>query len=448
MITKINSIGELEVHFSKYSEGYLFRGQVKHYVSATGCTSIPTSFSRYQCVPPIMFKWTHYAKAMIRAFSGADYFDIDLELSQAILQHYGWRSFYVDLTKAPKIACWFASNFYEKSPAVHMSEDLNENPVWLVHQNARYIEHNDNGHIYIIDCLILESLGVKIHDLTSMQGDEGRLRFHAQQACLVGNLKNILPPQAIVSHIEVPHKVLREYCQKNLIVSVADIFPSKKEDFILNTLLSLPWEKINIDGPIPTFRRGLEIPDYEENFIKHLPPTITLYENFWIANDRDKSKNPFKSLIFYKLPQFAYYANINEPFELDFVSEALKTHGDFVIELDGLIKIIESHEAYLYEKGIHVSLDETGVISVSGLVISHPSNIVKGVGTNVGWMYRMKNDSWEKIEHSDQCPCGNSLRHQLQFSLLRMLNEALKNKEMSKDGALSYMHKDLHLVKH
>jgi hypothetical protein len=390
-----------------------------------------------------MFKWTHYAKAMIRGFSGVDYFDIDLELSQAILQHYGWRSFYVDLTKSSSIACWFASNAYEESKSIHMSEDIHENPVRLVHKDAKHSQTEGVGHIYIIDCLALETLGIKIHDLASLQGGEGRLRFHAQQACLVGNLNDRLPPQVITSHIEVSSSVLKDYREKHRINDFSDVFPSSKEDFVFRTLLSLPWEKMHIDNPIPTFRRGLEIPDYEDNFIKHLPPHITLYENFWVSDNRDGSDNLFKDLIFYKLPQFSYYANTNKYFDIDLVSKALKRHGDFVVEIDGLVRVLEAQEEYVYEKGIHVSVNEEGYISVSGLVVSHPSNIVDGVGTNVGWIYQENHNAWERVDHHDQCSCNNALRHQLQFSLLRMLNEAIKNEEFITENAFSYRHKDV-----
>lgn len=443
MTTFIKNVNELEAHFSKYKKGYLYRGQVKHFVDSTGRTNIPTSFSRHGCIPDVMFKWTHYAKAMIRGYSGVDYFDIDLELSQAILQHYGWRSFYVDLTKSSSIACWFASNTYEESKSIHMSEDIHENPVWLVHKDAKYSQSKGNGHIYIIDCLALETLGIKIHDLTLMQGNEGRLRFDAQQACLVGNLNDRLPPQVIASHIEVPSSVLKDYCDKNSIHDVSDVFPSSDKDFVLKTLLSLPWEKMNVDSPISTFRRGLEIPDYEDNFIKHLPPNVTLYENFWVSDNRNDSDNPFKGLTFYKLPQISYYANTNEEFDLGLVSDALKRHGDFVVEIDGLVKIVEAQEEYIYEKGIHVSVDEDGYISVSGLVVSHPSNVVAGVGTNVGWVYKNNHKFWKRVDHQDECPCNNSLRHQLQFSLLRMLNEAIKNKELIIENNCCYRHKSV-----
>lgn len=437
--TRIDSLNALEEHFARYGEGYLFRGQVKHYTNDAGQVSIPTSFSRHGCVPDIMFKWTHYAKAMIRAFSGCSYFDIDIETSQAVLQHYGWRSFYIDLTKTPHIACWFAANEYVEQKRIHMGENLYEEPVWLVHKEAEYRAGYGDGHIYIIDRLALESLGVKVHDLTLLGDDEGRLRFEAQQACLAGNLKNNLPPQTVVSHIEVASYILRAYCEKHGLSKVSDVFPPKEEDFILKTLLELPWERLRIDSPIPTFKRGLEIPDYEAKFVKHIPAEITLFENFWIADNRGDD-TPLKSITFYKLPQFSYYASTNQKFDLSFVNKALKSHGDFVIEIDGLIKIIEDQEPYNYEKGIHISKSDNGHISISGLIVEHPGNIVKGFGLNQGWYYKANIENWEKVHNEDQCPCNNDLRHELQFSLLRMLNEALKNNKLVKESSTCYRH--------
>lgn len=445
---KIDSLEALEDHFARYSEGFLFRGQVKHYTDSIGYVSIPTSFSRHGCIPDIMFKWTHYAKAILRAFSGISYFDIDIETSQAILQHYGWRSFYIDLTKSPHIACWFAANKYEEKKCIHMGENLHEEGIWLVHKEAKYNLNESIGHIYTIDKLTLESLGVKVHDLTLLGGDEGRLRFEAQQACLAGNLKDRLPPQAVISHIEVPTEILLSYYKKLGIGSTADVFPPKEDDFILNALLSLPWERMKIDSSFPTFKRGLEIPDYDAKFIMHIPPEITLFENFWLSENRGDDDNPFKHITFYKLPQFSYYANTNQEFDLSLVNEALKRHGDFIIELDGLIKILEDQEPYIYEKGIHVSLERDGSISISGLLIEHPGNLVQGIGLNLGWHYKAGNNIWSKIDHKEQCPCKNELRHELQFSLLRMLNEALKEGELIEENSICFRHSSISAISH
>ena len=380
---------------------------------------------------------------MIRAFSNASYFDIDLELSQAILQHYGWRSFYVDLTKSPKIACWFASNIYSENNAIHMSEDLNENPVWLVHKNSRYAESDSFGHIYVVDLLALENLGIKVHDLTKLQGDEGVLRFNSQQACLVGNLDNNLPSKVIAAHIEVSAEILKSYYHKMGIGGVVDVFPSKKYDFILNFLLTLPWEKMHIDNLIPTFRRGLEIPDYEENFVKYLPSEVTLYEGFWIADNLQDPNGKFNNTTFFKLPQLSYYKNTKEKFDLTYVNQILEKQGDFFIEMDGLIKFVEIPDPFFYEKGIYVSANETGEISVSGLSIKHPSNVIDGFGIEDSWFYENIDGSWKKINHPEQCPCNNELRHELHFSLLNMLNEAIKDNELIRDNHLCYRHIDV-----
>ncbi|WP_025542724.1 FRG domain-containing protein [Vibrio parahaemolyticus] len=438
----INSLKQLELELEPFREGYLFRGQVKHYPDESGNTNIPTSFSRHGCIPPIMFKWTHYAKAMIRAFSGANYFDIDFEISQAILQHYGWRSFYVDLTKSPQIAAWFASNVFEEKKSIHMCEDLDENPVWLVHKTAKYTESSSTGHIYVIDLLALSTLGIKVHDLTLLQGDEGKLRFHAQQACLVGNLDHNLPYETIAAHFEVPAKILREFYQDSGISELSDVFPPKNEDFILSYLLNLPWESIPVDSPIPAFKRGLELPDYEAKLVKHLPPNIALYSDFWLSDNRGEEDNPFKNIIFYKMSQFVYYANTNERFELGRVTELLQSEGEFVIELDSLIKVIENHDVYEYEKGIHVRMDDDGYIWVSGLVIEHPCNVVSGVGVNQGWCYKVEGVNWNSVKHPQLCPCNNDLRHQLHFSMLRHLNESLETDNFKIENPLCYRDKD------
>ena len=73
-----------------------------------------------------MFKWTHYSKALIRAFGGGDYHNLSFDMSQAILQHYGWRSFFIDSSKSSHIACWFAANQYNETNKISMCENYEE----------------------------------------------------------------------------------------------------------------------------------------------------------------------------------------------------------------------------------------------------------------------------------------------------------------------------------
>ncbi len=441
----IDSIEQLESFIGQYGDGYLFRGQTDHYLDEEKQISIPTSFERHDCIPPLMFKWTHYSKALIRAFGGGDYHDLDFGVSQAILQHYGWRSFFIDLSKDAHVACWFAVNKYNDKKNIHMCEDFEENPVWLVHKEALYLQTENRGHIYVINEKYFSDNNIKIHDLTKLAGDEGRLRFQAQAACLVEGVDGFLPQDSIVAHLNVNYDVLVKYIESKDITSTLDIFPDRKNDFILKFLLDLPWIKIQSDSdfPIPAYRRGLEIPEYDSMFVKHLPPSVTLYSPFWVSEKRQGEDTPFSMIPFYKIGEHAYFANTNDQFDLTEVNKILVEHDGLAIELDGLIKIPELGDGFEYEKGIFVEKVEDGIFSVSALVVEHPGHKVSGIGANQGWFYKVNDGIWKRTIHDKQCPCNNNLRHELQFSILRVLNESLKEGVIICEDNLNYYHEDL-----
>jgi len=441
----ITTLDELETCFSKYKNGHLFRGQTDHYLDTNGNISLSTSFSRHGCIPPLMFKWIHYSKAIIRALGGGVYHRISLELSQAVLQHYGWRSFFVDLTKSPHIACWFAANEYDESKIIHMCDDYDGNPVYLIHKEARYSKTCHTGHVYIIDIQAIKRLDIGVYDLTEVlsDSDTGILRIHAQDACLVGNLNDCLPPQCIKAHLVISQDVLIDYYHNNGVDSTSDIFPDRSQDFILQSLLSIPWNYIPVDSAMPFYRRGLELPEYDNKFIKRLNPNVALYNNFWISNNRVEFGDAFNVIPFYKLPEHGYYASVDEKIDLSEINGLLELHNTFVIELDGLINVLELNIECEYEKGVIVEKVEADIVSVSGLVVDHPGTAVTGVAAVEGWYYQIDGDRWTKIEHSDQCACNNNLRHELQFSLLRVLNESIKDKQIVAEDDFNYTHSDL-----
>lgn len=440
----IDNIEQLTSVIDQYCDGYLFRGQNNHYLNKN-TISIPSSFKRHGCIPPLMFKWTHYSKALIRAFGGGNYHDLDLGLSQAILQHYGWRSFFIDLTKDAHIACWFAANKYIENKTIHMCEDFEENPVWLVNKEATYSKTEESGHIYIINTKYFSDKNIKLYDLTTIAGDEGKLRIQAQAAYLVEAVNGYLPHDSIVAHLTVNNDVLVNYYESKGIKSTLDVFPDRKNDYILKCLLDLPWNEIRSDHnfPIPVYLRGLDIPEYDANLTKHLPPSLTLFSPFWISERRQGEDSPFSSIPFYKISEQAYFANTNDSFDLTEVTKLFTEHSGLVIELDGLIKIPELGNSFEYEKGIYVEKIESDIFSVSALIIEHPGHTVRGVGTNQGWYYKENTGIWNKINHKDQCPCNNELRHELQFSLLRILNESIKEGKIIREDNLNYFHVDL-----
>lgn len=377
-----------------------------------------------------------------------NYHNIDLGTSQAILQHYGWRSFFVDLTRSFSVAGWFAANRYSESKNIEMCENFEEDPVWLVVRNASYDESIDPGNIYVIDQQRLETLGLSIHDLTEFDIQEGKLRFDCQKACLVEGKNGRLPPDSVIYHLIVDHNVLVEYYSQSGISNLEDIFPTREHDFVLKALLDIPWEIIRAEEkfPIPAYRRGLELPEYDHNFVKHLGTSPTLFSGFWLADNRSKTDSVFFGMLFFRLPKFSYFANDNDDFEISHVNALLDKYGRFVVELDGLINVPELPNDSEFEKGIFVEGLADGNIAVSGLVVKHPGHVVSGVGVNKGWIYALHQDGWLRLEtHPEKCPCNNDLRHILQFSVLRHLNEALKDGKMIKLDTLNYVHDEVKL---
>ena len=272
-----------------------------------------------------------------------------------------------------------------------------------------------------------------------------QLRFQTQSACLAQAYNGFLPPESIVAHMIVNHDVLLQHSKEQGLVNTSDLFPDRKNDYILDALLSIPWVCANPedDFPIPIFIRGLSLPEYDLEFVKHLPPNITLFSSFWIADQRTKNEAAFSDIPFYKIEEQAYYANLNEGFELHEIDRILSKHPSFVVELDNLIKVPEIGNTFEFEKGIIISKENNDMISVSGLIVEHPGHTIRGIGANQGWYYKIKNGIWEKVYHENQCPCNNDLRHELQFSLLRILNHEMKEQNFVHDDDLNYRHKSL-----
>ena len=441
---RIATIEELRTVEQRFANGFLFRGQVKHYFNETGAPSFPTSFERKGCVPPLMQKWLYFARALIRAVSGANYEDISDEFVQAILQHYGWRSFYIDLTKSLAVACWFASHQHSEKRTINMCENHEEDPVLLVHTQASFGEvTGGKGHLYVIDIAALKAGGIGLHDLDEINMEGGPLRFHAQHACLAGIVRH-LPPDSVVAHLTIENSVLLQRCIEAGLNNTSDLFPSAKTDFILCALLDIPWKRVFKDRmQIPVFHRGLDLPEYQVEFTKHLPPQTILYDEFWLDEQR-RSIPDLASFRFYRMPETAYYGSPTATFSLPEVTKLLDEHGAFVVELDAPIRPPERSDSYVCEKGIFVQRTDDGLVKVTALLIGHPTNVPSGGGVSAGWFYNLEGDVWKKAKHVDECPCNNDLVHERHFNLLRILDDALAEEQFKDIGPLSYTH--LHLL--
>lgn len=119
---QVTSLAELSTAIGRVGPDALFRGQTSH-CGADNETGLKTSFDRQGCVPPLMIKWAHYAEFMLRQLAETRSVLDRLEFVQAVLQHYGWRSFYLDLSASATVSAFFAGWRWVSRNAVEMVED-------------------------------------------------------------------------------------------------------------------------------------------------------------------------------------------------------------------------------------------------------------------------------------------------------------------------------------
>jgi hypothetical protein len=327
----VSSVKELQAVLNDAGSDVLYRGQTKHY-GAVGSPSAITSFSRLGCIPSEMGKWTYYASDVLERWLGAR--ARSLEFSQAILQHYGWRSFYLDVSTEPAVAAWFASHVFKDRSCIELCEDCEELPVFLQKKRASYEFQDGTGHLYLIGKrLAAEHAGV--FDLSAMHLAGYRPRFSAQAACMLGPLKNEPFPQACyIAQITAEGSIFRTFAAERSLESVDALFPSRDEDPVLNSLLSLPWNEIAGQAGkgdqgvgIPTFRRTVEVPEYHDGFQKILPPNIALFRSGTVLESVQVDGAPSENIVI-AAPERTIFGTANPPATcFPMIAVLVKKHG-------------------------------------------------------------------------------------------------------------------------
>jgi len=187
MIEKIKSISELENIVNGFQDGFVFRGQVNHYLKKNGEISLQTSISRLGCNPPYMQRWVHYCRELLFALFVPDFkYDVSYKIWSALLQHYGWRSSFIDATHNPKIAGWFASHQYKDKKILPIVEDCHELGLIAARKKAWYEKSiKSNGWIYIFSEEKALENQVEIFDLMEFGFSDFVQRYHRQEGLLL-----------------------------------------------------------------------------------------------------------------------------------------------------------------------------------------------------------------------------------------------------------------------
>ncbi len=437
---KIESVKQLAKEIQRLPDGLLFRGQSKHYVDETGAVSMPTSFARNGCEPPLQLKWSHYARFIHRALTGK--YTKDLHQAQAILQHYGWRSFFIDVASNPAVGAWFASHAFESRQVLELCEDCAELPLFARHQLASYSQAREMGYLYVVDSTAVRQSGIELFDLTEIEATDCRPRFHAQSAWLIGPLRDNLPPEVIRACISGPAGVFSAYAAGAGLSGTSDLFPPRHEDQMLTLLLSVPWELVADLGGVPVFSRGLQLPEYDHSFSKIHPAHTAFFSPGWVADGRaclelEKGQQGSPDLLdaaIYRTPESAFYnetADDSRP--LHSVTSALQRQRVIIFESDGILRHPEFHDSDEYMKGVYLRMVDERTVEVAELTIVHPGLERHGVGVSRGWYYAIDDDQcWTQISHEEACPCDNTLRHEHHLWIVATVDELLANGRYAK----------------
>lgn len=391
--------------------------------------SVVTSFDRQGCIPSEMVKWIRYARGVLEAFIGenAD----SLPFWQALLQHYGWRSFFVDCSDKPAVGAWFGSHTYSDKTTFELCEDFEERAVMLRKRTARYELFEGEGNLYVLDRELSERL-VGTIDLAALKIEGARPRTEVQSAWLVGPLSNKnLPAECIVAHITASRAILSEYAAQEGFATTEDLFPCRRDDPLLSALLSLPWKKIEKQGDeigLLFFRRALELPEYHDSFVKISAAGTAFFQGAHVADLGSIEGIPYSGITV-PVSETALFGTADPaPMRFPEIVRLVTDNRSVAFEIDELIQHPTMRGRTLYQKGIAVIAHEPALFEVSELLVEHPGLDLTRAGINPGWFYRIDEDGlWAREAHPDQCDCGHERTHLLHASALHIIEYQLAN---------------------
>jgi hypothetical protein len=420
---RANTLDELKNLIAQHGDDALFRGQTSYYGNSE-VPSVTSSFDRMSCDPSPMMKWCRYAQNVLEVLIGEHV--NEHRYVQAILQHYGWRSFFVDCSSSPAVSSWFACHKCVDDPIIELSEDCEEQPVLLLKRMARYNFEEGDGYLYILDKKA--ALAVGLVDLAALTLEGARPRAVAQEAWLLGPLHGEPVPHACFKvRIEASRAILRDYAFSHGLTETSVLFPPVSEDPILKALLSLPWREVekghNPEFDIPVFRRTLNLPEYQESFVKIAWPQMAFFRGVRVADTFDSIEGNHIGGIVITVPEVVLFGTASDSVSMRFpqLEALLDEYGSVTLEIDELIQHERMGHLTLYQKGVGVIQRAPSLYEVCELLVQHPGQELKRAGLNQGWYYRKGGDGlWAHEPHPEECICGNTSVHEGHISAIKI----------------------------
>ena len=185
------------------------------------------------------------------------------------------------------------------------------------------------------------------------------------------------------------------------------------------------------------YKRFLEIPDYYDNFKKHLPASVALYSRGFQVHDLFiKNGEIFNNPVFFQANDIIYfspdYPKIDEFPEL---KKLINQWDTLVFEMDVISARPDFEGSDKFSKGLVVKRINENTISICELVVTHPGINLGDVGTEQGWHYQFAdNGKLVRLITVKDCPCGNDRRHNFHMEVLKRSEYAMQEgyKQISK----------------
>ncbi|MFT4254152.1 MAG: FRG domain-containing protein [Caulobacter sp.] len=403
---------EIADAIAEIGPGALFRGQSREYLDGQARPQLSTSFSRQGCVPPLMLKWSHVAQAILTAFVKGYAGTSDLAVDQAILQHYGWRSFFLDASSNPAVAAWFAGHRYQSETCGELIEDAFELPLMIRRERASYGVGEGDAVLYALSRKELRARNIQAVDLVEIMTATGQPRYLAQNAFMVGPLQAALPTAAIVARIKAPAAMFRDYAARTEGMDAASLFPPPTTDPVLEALLAIPWVRPShaTIGDMGVFTRGLPLPEHHVEPVRRTGSGTAFYARNWIANA--VSATIFQDTVFYLTEETFFHGGAPDDAPMPHLSSLMQDHLSVAVEIDGLIRFPWALGFPSYGKGIYLERQPDNTILLTALNLKHRGLIPGEFGITRGVYYRVGDDNrWAAVKHPEQCRCDNIALH-------------------------------------
>lgn len=199
------------------------------------------------CIPHLTANWSVTAEKIVKEFRGSHSSSFE---TQAVMQHYGYRSTLIDVTSSLKIALWFALHKFESNQAPFF---INNQLRSAVFQWARYVPSR-LGYVYILR--LPDQPDQQYIDLTRIMPIAAR-RIHNQKAGGIACSSELTSAENLV----IAKLVLNDngwFKGSKADLPMSELFPAPSIDEFYGKLCTIPYyvtpirgmEKVELGHPL------------------------------------------------------------------------------------------------------------------------------------------------------------------------------------------------------